>query len=218
MPGQPVFRCVTGLHCVNDSNAIPFMYESIRTCALLLLSALLLSGCDLIGPDTVPPDSRIEFIAAGGFGGGVLQKLTVTEEGLVVNEAVRPPLQHPLSEREHRELLDVFEGFFGLKATYNAHVCADDVTYTITLRTSTRSKTVSAAGCSLWREGGHRSAPARLARMVSTLSGLAREVYEDEAPVKSQRWCKSGRGSCRHPEGDRFALVRLGTHDLADLA
>ena len=155
----------------------------IRTGTLFLLSALLLGGCDLIGSDEdVLFGTRIEFVAAGGLGGGVLQKLTVSEEGLVISEIVRPPLQHQLSQREHQELLTVFNGFFDLKATYDDHVCDDDITYTITLRSGERSKTVSAAGCSLSDLGGGRRAPARLGRMVGTLSELGREVYEDEAP------------------------------------
>ena len=159
------------------------MHDLIRIRVFLLLLAPLLGGCDLIGSDEdVLFGNRIEFVAEGGFGGGVLQKLTVSEEGLVISEIVRPPLQHQLSQREHQELLAVFNGFFDLKSTYDDHVCADDVSYTITLRSGERSKTVSAAGCSLSDLGGGRRAPARLSRMIGTLIELGREVYEDEAP------------------------------------
>ena len=112
----------------------------------------------------------------------MLQRLTVSAEGLVTTEVVRPSLRQQLADSAHQQLLDVFDGFFDLEATYDDHVCADDITYTITLQSETRSKTVLAAGCSLWERGGDRHAPARLGRMVSALRELAREVYEEEAP------------------------------------
>lgn len=154
---------------------------------LVIFGLIGAGGCDVLGPPNSGPtserdhsDVQITYVASGGFGGGVLAKLTITEDGLVT-DSLRTPLLHlQLTHRERAELDALFAGFFGLEERYDGQLCADDVYFTVTYRRDGDERTVSASGCTL--SHAVRGQLKQFERIVRRLSELGQEVYEEKAP------------------------------------
>ncbi|RMD95048.1 MAG: hypothetical protein D6814_13790, partial [Calditrichaeota bacterium] len=160
------------------------MLRPTRKWLLPLLAGFLLQQCDVLEPgkSTVPEPAKIKFLAFGGVAGAVFHKLTITEEGMAINERTRPPLQKKLSEPELQEILTLFSRFETLKDEYRQNVCADDVRFEITLIENGRSKTVVTYGCTIYVHPTQEADLQILKAIIDRLSALSDEIYREMAP------------------------------------
>lgn len=154
-----------------------------RLLALATTTALLvISGCELLGSSstTNSPDTRgvIQFAARGGW--GPVYDLSVSAEGMVTDSLRHPDQQLQLTEDEHDELMELFQGFADLDSLYFSGQCFDAPVYSITYSRDTQSKTVTADACAL--DADAAGDVAVLYRIVEALSRLGDRVYEASAP------------------------------------
>lgn len=151
---------------------------------LVLFPILLLGGCDSFDPSSQNDASqpRIVLISSGGFGGGILDSLTISPEGLATNHLVTPPLHLQLSEKEQQRISNLFVGFFLLRESYGETRCEDDIKHIVTYRAEGKSKTVSAWGCQLYIEDELAPELEQFRAIVDALRALDRRIYEEQAP------------------------------------
>jgi hypothetical protein len=159
--------------------------KSIRYTIIVSIVAFVVSSCDIINPDAalkLEGETYILYVASGGFAGGVLEKLSITKDGLATNEMTTPELRYQLTPDEHDELLVLFNEFNSLPESFEDTVCADDILYEVTLHQNDQAKTVAIWGCTFAELKKTDPAVMKLSKIISVLRELAKMIYEKKAP------------------------------------
>ena len=159
--------------------------KSIRYILIFLIAVFVATGCDIINPEAsskLEGETHIQYIASGGWGGGVLEKLSITRDGLATNEMTTPELRYQLTPDEHDELLVLFDEFHTFPESFEGTVCIHAVLYEITVYYEGESKVVSIYGCTLYELKETDPVVMKLAKIISALSELAKMIHEKKAP------------------------------------
>ncbi len=147
--------------------------------------AFVVSGCDIINPDAalkLDGETHIQYVASGGWGGGVLEKLSITKTGLATNEMTTPELRYQLTPDKHDELLVLFDEFHTFPESFEGTQCLHDMYYEITVYYESEAKVVSIYGCTLQELKKTDPAVMKLSKIISALRELAQMIYEKKAP------------------------------------
>lgn len=159
--------------------------KSIRYTIIVSIVAFAVGSCDIINHDAalkLDGETHIQYVASGGIGGGVLEKLSITKTGLSTNEMTTPELRYQLTPDEHDDLLVLFNEFYSLPESFEGTVCIHAVLYEITVYYEGESKVVSIYGCTLYELKETDPVVMKLAKIISALSELAKMIHEKKAP------------------------------------
>jgi len=117
------------------------MKTKFQTLCLYIIILITLSHCGLFEPstndDSSPPE--IEFIVSGGFWGGIIEHLTLSEQGVVTLKTGYPELGLVLTKAQHDSILSYIIAVRNLDRTEYLHPGGGDDLIDIEIRINQKS-------------------------------------------------------------------------------